>query len=134
MKLSTSSLPKDMPCIPHMSNFNFSKLFIKYSGWREILPPIGNTSAVYYFYNKNYENIYIGKTVNLRARVRAHNTSKRIESKWVDEIEYIKYILCPSHLLNVVEANEICKYKPKYNIIHMQNIRFHEFINFNNIR
>lgn len=85
-----------------------------------------------YGYLKNKQAIYIGKAVNLRARLKSYLTN-RLEDKtrkMVSDAESVSYIKVGSELeALLLEAELIRKYQPQYNVIskddkHALYIRF----------
>lgn len=82
------------------------------------LQSLPNSIGIYVFWNNNFP-IYIGKSVNLKNRVRSYFL-KGIEGKtleMVNHANYISYLIVYSELEALIfEANLIKKYKPKYNI------------------
>ena len=78
------------------------------------------TSGVYQFLDSQHLPIYIGKAVNLRARVKQHFTDNknRKEQLITKQTIYIKIIQTDSELKALLlEANLIRQYQPKYNAV-----------------
>lgn len=69
---------------------------------------------LYKHYNLNMEIIYIGMTKNLANRHKTHFS----KSHWRDEIFYIEFKKVKPENARKIEANEIQKHAPNYNIIH----------------
>jgi excinuclease ABC subunit C len=84
--------------------------------------------GVYFFKNKGGEIIYIGKSVNLKNRVRSYFQTKnlgRLTQKMVSEISKIDYQLCSSEFeALLLEARLISRYLPDYNIRGRDNKSF----------
>jgi DNA polymerase-3 subunit epsilon len=81
----------------------------------ELLP---QKPGVYYFQNSHGENIYIGKAINIKKRVRSHFTpgGGERQQRFLQEITHIDFKLCGTELIaQLVEDAEIRKYFPKYN-------------------
>lgn len=84
---------------------------------REKINRIPDECGVYYYYNEDRKVIYIGKSRKIRARFLEHfrptNQKAALLRKSVTEIDYI---LTGSDLVaQMVESEEIKKYKPEYN-------------------
>lgn len=82
-----------------------------------ILDKIPEDCGVYYFYNKEGEIIYIGKSTNMYNRAMAHfSTEARKNRKMLNELMNVDYVVTGSELVALLlEAQEIKKHKPKYN-------------------
>ena len=85
---------------------------------QENIKDLPEEPGVYYFYNKDYDIIYIGKSKNIHKRVMTHlssHSSKRaIEMK--DRITHIGYETTGNELIALLlESDEIKKHKPVYN-------------------
>jgi len=85
---------------------------------KESIKELPEETGVYYFYNKENEIIYVGKSKNIHKRVITHlsnNYSKRaIEMK--DHITHIGYETTGNELIALLlESDEIKKHKPVYN-------------------
>jgi excinuclease ABC subunit C len=74
-----------------------------------------------YLYAQNGEYIYIGKSINIRTRVKSHYEAAALEAKEraiVENADIIEYITTNTEFdALVLEANLIQEYKPKYNAI-----------------
>lgn len=84
-----------------------------------------NQPGIYLFYNNQKELIYIGKATNLKSRVRSYfigtKTSRPIE-QFIDQIEDIQWQTTDSVLEAIIlEANQIKKYLPKFNVLGKDN-------------
>src|SRR3990167_9356133 len=83
----------------------------------ELLP---SKSGVYIF-EKNNTPIYIGKSVNIRTRVRTHIAQAQLSRKEAAIISQSNSIRAITTLSNfdalILEADLIRKYQPKYNVI-----------------
>lgn len=86
---------------------------------KEEVNKIPTTTGVYIFRQKN-EIIYIGKSVNLKARLLSHIENARIDAKEagiVHNADTIKYIITDSEFKALLlESQLINKHKPKYNV------------------
>lgn len=80
---------------------------------------IPSTSGVYLFYEKD-KVIYVGKSVNLRARIRSHFKNAKIDNKEkmiVEKTTKIETKVTESDFLaTLLEAELIKKHQPKYNL------------------
>ncbi|MDD2680863.1 MAG: GIY-YIG nuclease family protein [Patescibacteria group bacterium] len=76
--------------------------------------------GVYFWYGKNKEVLYVGRAVNLQNRLKQYfqkNIDTRI-AEMVGQAFDIKYTVCNSLLEAIIlEAKNIKKYWPKYNIV-----------------
>ncbi len=84
----------------------------------DIIKKLPEEAGVYYFYNKDGNIIYIGKSKDIKTRVFSHFSNEKSERalKMVDEIHDISYELTGSELIALLlESNEIKVQKPKYN-------------------
>ena len=84
----------------------------------DIIKDLPEETGIYYFYNKDKNIIYIGKSKNIHQRVITHlsnNSSKRaVEMK--DRITCIGYEITGNELIALLlESDEIKKHKPVYN-------------------
>lgn len=86
---------------------------------RENINQIPTTTGVYIFWQKK-EIIYIGKSVNLKARLLSHVEGAKIDAKEagiVNNADTIKYIITDSEFKALLlESQLINKHKPKYNV------------------
>lgn len=86
---------------------------------RENLKNVPTMIGVYIF-AKNNKPIYIGKSINLKARLISHFESAKVDVKsagYVDNADTISYILVDSEFKSLVlESQLIQKHKPKYNV------------------
>jgi hypothetical protein len=71
-------------------------------------PKAGKYGYVYFLLNKN-EIVYVGQTLNIEQRLRAHCRDKKFE-----RVSYIKVL---KRDLNYTEAYYIVKFRPPYNQI-----------------
>ena len=85
----------------------------------EIVANLPQETGVYYFYNKDGDIIYIGKSKNIKNRVTKHFSVDYKSRKAIDfknNIYSISYELTGSELVALLlESAEIKKYLPKYN-------------------
>jgi excinuclease ABC subunit C len=94
--------------------------------WHTITAPKdAPTTPGVYMYLQGREIIYIGKSVNLRARLRSHAQSARLDAHErliQDNQSQIKYTLADSDFLaTLLEAQLIQKHLPRYNRILRDN-------------
>lgn len=85
---------------------------------KELIDQLPHETGVYYFYNKERDLIYIGKSVDIRGRILSHfsndTTAKAVEMK--QHIVHIDYELTGSELVALLkESEEIKRYKPRFN-------------------
>ncbi len=82
-----------------------------------ILNKIPEECGVYYFYNKEGEIIYIGKSTNMYNRAISHfNTDIKKNRKMLYELMNVDFVVTGSELIALLlESEEIKKHKPKYN-------------------
>ena len=81
---------------------------------------IPSTTGIYIF-KANNKALYIGKSVNILARVKSHFENAKIsakEARIVYDSNKIEYIVTDSDLKAILlESKLIQKYKPKYNVV-----------------
>lgn len=81
-----------------------------------------------YIFLKNNIPIYIGKSINIKARILSHiNNAKVIqkENKIITTSHKIKYVITEDELSSILlEAFYIKKYKPQYNVIWKDDKKF----------
>lgn len=87
---------------------------------KNALSDIPSETGVYFFLKKNTP-LYIGKAVNLRARIASHIRNSELDQKEkliINQTDKIKIIIMPSEFNALLyEAQCIKQYEPKYNII-----------------
>jgi DNA polymerase III subunit epsilon len=74
--------------------------------------------GVYHFLNDKHEIIYIGKSINIKNRVKSHFKAKASSKRkmMMKQIHDVSYYLIDSELLALItEAIEIKQYKPTFN-------------------
>lgn len=77
-----------------------------------------NKTGIYYFLNYEKEVIYIGKSKNIRQRVKTHlaNYKTKKGQNIIEQISEIDYEILGSELVSLLkESDEIKKYNPIYN-------------------
>ena len=84
----------------------------------DIIADLPAKTGVYYFFNEHHELIYVGKSKNIKSRIRAHlnnfDNLKAIELR--NEIAFIEYSLTGSELISMLlESAEIKRHKPYFN-------------------
>jgi DNA polymerase-3 subunit epsilon len=94
---------------------------------KDLIDTLPHETGVYYFYNKDHNLIYIGKSVDIRGRVLSHfsnnTTSKALELK--HNIAHIRYSITGSELVALLkESEEIKLNKPIFNRA-QRRTRFH---------
>mgnify|MGYP006283617205 CR=1 FL=1 len=77
-------------------------------------------TGIYYFYNADKEIIYVGKSINIKERVKTHfndfSGKKNRRLRMLDQIEEVSYELTGSELVALLkESEEIKNHKPIYN-------------------
>lgn len=86
---------------------------------------IPSSIGVYVFRDKNGKALYIGKSVNLKARINSHIRSAQFsqkEASIVKNTKYIEIFLVPSeYSALILEARLIRKEKPRFNKIWMDD-------------
>ena len=84
---------------------------------KDKISELSKNSGVYCFKNKGI--LYIGKTVNIRERVRSHFLQPTYrDNLFIDQVKKIGFIKTNSEIeALILEANLIKKYQPKYNIV-----------------
>jgi len=87
---------------------------------KEIAKSAPKTPGIYFWYGQKEEVLYVGRAVNLRNRLSQY-FQKRIDSRiaeMVTQAQNLKFIPCESLLEAIIlEAQNIKKYWPKYNIV-----------------
>lgn len=84
----------------------------------DLIEGIPNTTGVYYFYNKERELIYVGKSKKMRHRILSHlnNYTSKKGIKMLQQIHHIDCDYTGSELVALLkEAEEIKRNKPLYN-------------------
>lgn len=89
--------------------------------WQNKLESLPTQSGVYIFRNKSKDPIYVGKAVNLRARVRNYFADPATliprTRAMVENAVDLDYIVTGSELeALILESNLIKQYRPKYNV------------------
>jgi len=77
-----------------------------------------NKTGIYYFLNHSDDVIYIGKSKNIRQRVKTHlsNYQTNKGQRIVEQIDKVDYEILGSELISLLkESSEIKKYSPVYN-------------------
>ena len=84
---------------------------------KNILETVPSTTGVYYMHNANDTIIYIGKSKNIRKRIRQHFTNENKKSKELQKaVTYITFKETGSELVALLEENQAIKLlKPRYN-------------------
>lgn len=79
------------------------------------------SNYIYKMFNKNDEIIYIGKTLNLKERIKQHKQEK----DWFCEVSIIYYAVCESKTdMDIYEIYYINKCNPKYNLLNAHKEKF----------
>jgi DNA polymerase III subunit epsilon len=105
--LSIESKPESISLVGVRSNINNS-----------IVKNLPDSTGVYYFYNKDKELIYVGKSVNIHDRVMSHLNNnlhkKAIEMK--NQLTEVDFQITGSELVALLlESDEIKKNQPRFN-------------------
>ena len=84
----------------------------------EVINALPAKTGVYYFFNEHHELIYVGKSKNIKSRIRANLNNfdhlKAIELR--NEITFIEYVITGSELISMLrESAEIKRHKPYFN-------------------
>lgn len=91
---------------------------------KSLVNNLPSTNGIYIFL-KNSAPIYIGKSVNIKARVKSHFENAKLDRKEaiiINNTNDIKYIVTESEFKAIIlEAQLIQKHLPKYNIICRDN-------------
>jgi DNA polymerase-3 subunit epsilon len=100
---------------------------------RSVVENLPELSGVYYFFDDRGKMIYVGKSINIKARVMQHlnnNTTKRaIDMK--NTISEIEFTLTGSGLIALLlESEEIKKHKPVFNRAQQRSIFTYGLYNF----
>jgi len=87
---------------------------------KDQLSTLPTTVGIYIFKNQN-EILYIGKSINIRERVKSHIERADIDPKEkaiVENSDHVEHIVAQSEFLSLIlESKLIQQHKPKYNII-----------------
>lgn len=86
-----------------------------------MLPKI---SGIYLFYDKHNEIIYVGRTKNIKKRIKSHLSSRKyainqprcLIDKNRNIIKKIRFIECPKNKIKEMESCLINFFKPCFNI------------------
>ena len=83
----------------------------------EDIETLPTACGVYYFSNKNDQIIYIGKSINIRKRVKQHfSKHTRKTDKLLKDVNHISYEITGSELLSLLkESREIKEVRPVIN-------------------
>jgi DNA polymerase-3 subunit epsilon len=100
---------------------------------QSIIEGLPETSGVYYFFDNRGKIIYVGKSINIKARVMQHLTNNTTK-KAVDmrnAIAEIEFTLTGNELLALLlESDEIKKHKPVYNRSQQRSLFSYGLYNF----
>ncbi len=98
-----------------MSNSEIQKIQNSKEAINAAVPP----SCGVYFFKKENEILYIGKSVNLKARLLSHLENARLDNKEaaiINNSDTIEYLIAESEFKALLlESSLIQKHKPKYN-------------------
>lgn len=85
---------------------------------QDFISSIPIKTGIYRFLDKKNNILYIGKAVNIRARIRSHFKDENPKTKlFLVKAKYLEYIITDDEIeALILEANQIKKYLPKYNI------------------
>ena len=73
-------------------------------------------SGIYFIFDREEELIYLGKSSNIKKRLRAHLSSSYIQVPKTDIISAAYILMSKEIELKLAEALYLLKYKPKYNL------------------
>lgn len=80
-------------------------------------------NAVYFFYNKNMELLYIGKTNSLKRRLSEHIKRMTNTKAFIHEVKFFCYLKANNgYETEIYETYAINTFKPKYNKMKVYNI------------
>lgn len=85
---------------------------------KELIEQLPESVGVYYFFDADKNLIYVGKSINIKARVLQHlnNNSSRKAIEMKNNIADVDYTLSGNELIALLlESEEIKKHKPLYN-------------------
>jgi DNA polymerase III subunit epsilon len=85
---------------------------------KELLASLPEETGVYYFYDKDHNLIYIGKSCNIRDRVHSHliNAQSKRAMEMKDRLHSVSFERTGSELVALLkESDEIKAHKPLYN-------------------
>ncbi len=94
-----------------------------------VVDTIPDEPGVYYFFDKNGSNIYIGKAKSLKSRVQSYFRNGNLTSKkvadMVRKVESIKWE-CTGNELSalVLESREIKRVQPKFNVMEKRYLKY----------
>ena len=98
--------------------------FVLIKNQKDFIKLLPITTGIYCFKNKN-TIIYIGKSVNIKARVASHVENTKLDYKEamiVNQSDQIGYIITDSEFKALIlESELIKKYHPKYNVLWKDN-------------
>ena len=99
-----------------------------------ILNKLPDSCGVYYFYNKEGNIIYIGKSINMYSRAMSHfNTDIKKMKTMLNELTNVDFVETGSELISLLkESEEIKKHKPIYNKKSKVDVFTHSIIHFEN--
>ena len=84
------------------------------------LKHLPETGGLYYFYSESGDLLYIGKSTNIKKRVKSHfriDTKRRKDIEMKNQIANIDFKELPHDLVaRILESQEIKKYRPTYNV------------------
>ena len=100
-----------------------------------ILNKLPDTCGVYYFYNKEGNIIYIGKSINMYSRAVSHfNTDIKKMKTMLNELTNVDFVETGSELISLLkESEEIKKHKPFYNKKSKVDVFTHSIVHFENV-
>ncbi|HEY4518844.1 hypothetical protein A3A18_02990 [Candidatus Azambacteria bacterium RIFCSPLOWO2_01_FULL_44_84] len=100
--------------------YNMQKMALKTVSKEKDFSKIPQTSGVYFFYDAKNKLLYIGKAINLRARIRSHFVNNAImpaKSEMIKLVRKIDWQLTNSGIEALIaEAALIKKHRPFYNV------------------
>jgi excinuclease ABC subunit C len=97
-----------------------SKQILTIENTRKAINTLPTTNGIYQFIAKNNEILYIGKSVNLKARLLSHLESAKTDTKEASFVNYSERINCiitdSEFKALLLESQLISQHKPKYNV------------------
>lgn len=100
-----------------VSEFIHTEKGINEFNYNQMMEHLPDTTGIYYMYNENGQIIYIGKSKNIKRRVRQHLSNTDAKSKKLQrQTSTVLFEETGSELLALLKENEeIKKHKPKFN-------------------
>ncbi len=115
--LDTIVKKEDKETIDAILNMGVRESLLPKNITMDILHSLPEECGVYYFYNKNKDVVYVGKSINIRKRVMQHFSKQtRKAEKLQKHVESISYQTTGSELIALLfESSEIKRLQPPIN-------------------